>query len=247
MSLIAVPRSVIPACDVDSLEKLGEIVRATWDLPGIGGYKIGLELVIQHGAAAVVNTILENISASDDQDFPQLPIIYDHQKGATDIPELGAKFAQVLGYVGIDAVILFPFGGIVTLKEWIKACREKDLHVIVGGHMTHKGFLKSDGGFIADDGPARIYEAAANEGVRNFVVPGNQAPLVAQYRQLLERLLGDEFTLFAPGFINQGGNISETGKAAGERWHAIVGSAIYTKSTVEEMREVACLLTQQIL
>lgn len=114
--------------------------------------------------------------------------------------------------------------------------------------MTHEGFLDTGGGFIRYSAPNRIYEAAAELGLRDFVVPGNQVALVERYRRLLEDLLGEDgFTLYAPGFVTQGGDISETGRVAGNRWHAIVGSAIYKHETREGMREAALRLMQQIL
>ncbi|MDP2864307.1 MAG: hypothetical protein Q8N73_01445, partial [bacterium] len=88
---------------------------------------------------------------------------------------------------------------------------------------------------------------AAENGVSNFVVPGNKTEFVLRYRELLEKLLGQgNFTLYAPGFIAQLGIISETGKVAGESWHAIVGSAIYKAEGVENMRKAALEVTSQI-
>jgi len=233
--LIREKKSVIPACDVNSLEKLEQLVSATCAVPGIGGYKVGLELTIPFGLKKVVQVV---------RIHSDLPIIYDHQKGGTDIPELGSKFAKSVKSSGADAVILFPFGGAATEREWIKVCRDEGLVVLVGGHMTQKEFLKAEGGFIS--APDRIYVIAAHNGVTNFVVPGNKAEFVLIYRQLLERLLGEgNFTLFAPGFISQGGDISETGKVAGANWHAIVGGAIYKAEG--KMREAALKVTSQIV
>jgi len=176
-----------------------------------------------------------------------LPIIYDHQKGGTDIPDLGPKFAKAVKSSGADAVILFPFGGGATAEAWIKSCQEEGLVVLVGGHMTQPKFLENEGGFIADFGPEAIYRLAAEKGVTNFVVPGNKTDYVLKYRQLLEEVLGvDNFILYAPGFISQGGDISETGKVAGSNWHAIVGSAIYKKEGIEAMRQAALEVTSQI-
>lgn len=237
--LIEQQKSVIPACDVASLAKLKDLVMATSGVPGIGGYKVGLELVIPFGLKRVVEIIREQ---------SQLPVIYDHQKGGTDIPELGLKFAKAVKSSGVDAVILFPFGGAATEREWIKACQNADLVVLVGGHMTQPEFLVSEEGFIADFGPRRIYQIAAKLGITNFVVPGNKADFVLEYRHLLEGILGvDNFTLYAPGFISQGGDISETGKVAGDKWHAIVGSAIYKKEGIENMRQAALEVTSQII
>ena len=233
--LIETERSVIVAADVSDLEVLRELVRSTCDVKGIGGYKVGLELVIPNGLIAVVYAIRE---------YTDLPIIYDHQKGGTDIPEIGEKFAKSVKLSGVDAVILFPFGGAATEEKWIKACQREGLVVLVGGHMTQEKFLASEGGFIADTAPEGIYSIAAKNGVRDFVVPGNKVEFVQKYRELLENSLGKgNFVLYAPGFIAQGGNISETGKVAGDNWHAIVGSAIYK---AKDMKKAAESTTSQI-
>lgn len=237
--LIHYQRSVIVACDVASLSKLGGLVHATRSVYGIGGYKIGLELVIRCGLDAAVDVVRKCGST--------LPIIYDHQKGGTDIPELGPKFAKAVKAAKADAVILFPLSGPSTERTWIKACQDEGLTVLVGGHMTHRAFMGSEGGYIVLDAPEEIYGIAARNGVRDFVVPGNKAEYVSLYRHLLESILGEgNFTLYAPGFIAQGGDITETGKEAGERWHAIVGSALYNQQGVENIRRVAEQLVSQL-
>lgn len=236
--LITAQKSVIVACDVPTLEKLEQLVRATHDLPGIGGYKVGLELAIPFGLAQVVAVIKR---------FTMKPSIYDHQKGATDIPELGVKFARAVKLSGVNAVILFPFGGAATEREWIKACKAEGLTVLVGGHMTQKEFLVSEGGFIGDSSPEMIYYIALMNGVTDFVVPGNKVEFVVKYREFLEKYLGsDNFTLYAPGFISQGGEIEKTGQFAGNNWHAIVGSAIYNAEDEYDMRKNAVKVTSQI-
>jgi len=240
-NLIMLQRSVILACDVPDLRKLKDVVVATSDIPGIGGYKVGLELVIQFGLKELVQTIRQHTKYNK-------PVIYDHQKGATDIPGLGVKFAKAVKSSGTDAVILFPFGGAATEREWIEACQREGLTVLVGGHMTQAEFLESEGGFIADSAPEQIYTIAAEKGVIDFVVPGNKTEFVFKYRQLLEKLLGEgNFILYAPGFIAQSGNISETGKVAGENWHAIVGSAIYKAEGKDNMHKAALEVTSQIV
>jgi len=216
--LVSRDKSVIVAADVES-SRLSELVENTCLVEGIGGYKVGLALALEKGLPRIVGEVREHT---------ELPVIYDHQKAANDIPVMGAKFARVCKESGVDAVILFPFGGAKTERDWIHACQDEELGVLVGAHMTQPEFLVSEGGFIADDSPDRIFTIAAQEGVRDFVVPGNKAGYVEHYRQLFEELVGkDNFTLYAPGFITQGGEISDFARAAGDRWHAIVGSAIY--------------------
>jgi orotidine-5'-phosphate decarboxylase len=112
--------------------------------------------------------------------------------------------------------------------------------------MTHGQFLVSEGGYIADDAPVRIFENAYNLDVRDFVVPGTKIQWVKDLRERLTNLLGDgNYDLYAPGFISQGGDITECGQAAGPRFHAIVGSAIYNKPR-DQWRQMAEVLTSQI-
>ena len=222
MPIIKLNKSIIPSCDVSDLSKLKNLVKETCSVEGIGGYKIGLELCLKFGIPRVVGVIKE---------LTDLPIIYDHQKAATDIPELGEKFAKSVR--GVDAVILFPFTGPETEKAWIKACKKEKLGVIVGGEMTHKGFLESEGGFISEKESLKIYETAAGEKINDFVVPGNKPEKIKLYRAFLEAR-GIKPVFYSPGLIAQGGNITESAQAAGESWHAIVGRALYNTKDIHK-------------
>ena len=232
--LIPRAKSVIVAADVEA-EKLSELVRGTCLVKGIGGYKIGFELGLEQGLPKTVAVIKEETG---------LPVIYDHQKAGTDIPDTGESFAKVCKDSGVDAVILFPFGGGETGPAWIKACQDKGLVVLVGAHMTQPKFLWEEGGVIHEGGPDRIFTLAAEEGVRNFVVPGNKVEYVLHYKELFEDMLGaGNFTLYAPGFITQGGEISDLAQVAGDNWHAIVGREI---NKAVNFTEAAQQMTRQI-
>ena len=222
MPIIKLNKSIIPSCDVSDLTKLKNLVKETCSVDGIGAYKIGLELCIPYGICQVTDLIRKQTD---------LPIIYDHQKAATDIPELGEKFAKSVK--GVDAVILFPFTGPETEIAWIKACRKEKLGVIVGGEMTHKGFLESEGGFISEKEALKIYEIAAKEKINDFVVPGNKPEKIKLYKAFLEAR-GIKPVFYSPGLIAQGGSITESAKAAGERWHAIVGRALYNAKNINK-------------
>jgi orotidine-5'-phosphate decarboxylase len=103
--IIKLPRSVIPACDVSTDVEFEGLVRETCDVQGIGAYKVGFQLTIFYGLKHIVNIARK---------YTNLPIIYDHQKAGTDIPELGKNFASACCLAGVNAVILFPFGGAAT-------------------------------------------------------------------------------------------------------------------------------------
>lgn len=222
--IVAIDRSVIPACDVAGLENLEKLVSATCGVEGIGGYKVGLSLDISFGLREVVDTIRK---------FTELPIIYDRQKAGTDIPDLGVKFASECKDVGVDAVIIFPMAGAATEEAWIKACQDKDLGVIIGGEMTHPQYLYSEGGYIVDSAPVIIYLNALRLGVVDFVVPGNKPEKIKYYREMLG--LGSVF--YSPGLIAQGGEITEAASAAGNRWHAIIGRGLYMADDIQSAAE----------
>jgi len=213
--IIKIPKSIIPSCDVSTLEQLRKLVKETCSVEGIGAYKIGFELALRYGIPVVVNTIRKETD---------LPIIYDHQKAATDIPEMGNKFMDAVD--GVNAVILFPVMGPETEKAWIEAGKKAKMPIIVGGEMTHPSFLKKDKGYIDDEAPKKIYELAADLGVRDFVVPGNKPEKIQQYKTLLENK-GIKPVFYSPGLVTQGGDVTEGARAAGNNWHAIVGRAIY--------------------
>ena len=222
MQIIKLSKSIIPSCDVSDLNKLKTLIKETCSVEGVGAYKIGLELCLPYGIPKVVDTI---------RSYTNLPIIYDHQKAATDIPDLGEKFARAVK--GVNAVILFPFTGPETEKAWIKACKKAKLGIIVGGEMTHKAFLESDNGFISDKEALKIYEIAAEEKINDYVVPGNKPEKIKLYKAFLEAR-GIKAIFYSPGLITQGGEISEAAKAAGERWHAIIGRALYNAKNINK-------------
>jgi len=218
MALIRYSRSIIPACDVETLDDLRELVRLTHDVDRIGGYKLGSTPAITYGLPELVRVV---------RGFTDLPIIYDHQKAMTDIPDTGRAFAAAVKAAGVDALIGFPMAGPATQDAWTKACQEVGLGVIIGGEMTQPRYRRSEGGYVSDEALDEIYLNGARLGVTDFVVPGNKVERVAHYRELLTPVVGGAPTFFSPGFVAQGGEVSEAAKVSGGSWHAIVGRGIY--------------------
>ena len=213
--LISRDRSIIPACDVD-FGRFQELIRTTCDIDAVGAYKIGFSLALSVGLPRVVEVARK---------YTNKPLIYDHQKAGTDIPETAGIFARILKEARVDAVILFPMAGPETQKAFIKSCVDLQLPVLVGAHMTHAKYLYSKGGYIADEAVEMIYDLSKQMGVTDYVVPGNKPDVIRTIRQRLEGTIQPVF--YAPGFISQGGKITEAAAAAGPRWHAIVGRAIF--------------------
>ena len=216
-------RSIIPACDVP-LEVYEEIVRGTGDVDGVGGYKVGFFLGLNYSLPKIVEVTRK---------YTDKPIIYDHQKAGTDIPDTSEKFMDVCKKAGVDAVILFPQSGPETEKAWIESALEKDLGVIVGGLMTHPKYVRSEGGYLADEAVIEMYLNAADLEVTDFVVPGNRPDDIKRIKEALEER-GISPTFYAPGFVAQGGEISDAAKVAGNSWHAIVGRGIYNREDIKQ-------------
>lgn len=256
MPIVTRNRSVIPACDVP-LQVFAEIVGATHDIDGIGGYKIGPALTGRIGYDVVVRLA----KAKTDK-----PLIFDAQKWGTDIPDTAPKLLGPLREAGVDAVILFPFSGPATQHDWIRTAQDLGLGVLVGGEMTHPraiegdytqgkkvdyttifrdlGFAEDLTGYMRRGAPAEIFTLAAKMGVTDFVVPGNKPDAIRGYRDLIERGCGIENAAYwSPGLVAQGGEITEGAEAAGERFHAIVGRGIYQ---AEDKRAAALDLVSKL-
>lgn len=233
--IIPADRSVIVAADVESVFFAGLVDKVS-DVEGIGGIKVGFQVGLGMGLDKAVRIVRSKTETQK--------VIYDHQKGATDIPDTGKNFASVMERAGVNAAILFPFTGPDVEDRWIRELQERGIGVIVGAEMTHPNISGKEG-FIKSTAFKKMFAKAIDMGVKDFVVPGNKPNKVASYRGYFEHELGGgNFTLYAPGFVAQGGEISEAGKAAGDNWHAIVGRGI---TEADDSRQAAIAHTKQIL
>jgi orotidine-5'-phosphate decarboxylase len=232
MRLIEQPQTIIAALDAETYDANLDVVCAVQKVPLVSGFKVGFGLGLQ--GLRQMNALIRSASGTD------TTIIYDQQKAGTDIPETGILFAKMVKKAGCDAAILFPQAGPATQRAWTQACLSENLRPIIGLAMTHAEYFVSEGGYISDDAPERAFRLACSQGVRDFVVPGTKLTWVKKLRAILIEELGDgNFDLYAPGFISQGGDITECGKAAGSRFHAIVGSALYKQKGRAAMRLAA--------
>jgi len=204
---------IIPALDTPDLDAALRLVCRTAGRASVYGYKLGFALGLGHGLPAVVRRIRE---------WTDKPLIYDHQKAATDIPDTGALFGDVMKQAGIDEVILFPHTGPRTLEAWVRAMQERQLKVIVGAVMTHPAYLVSEGGFIADEAGAAIYKQAAGLGVAAFVTPLTKPDVVARLAAEVPFTAEQEF--YSPGFGAQKGDPSRF--PALKRHYLIMGRSL---------------------
>lgn len=230
MNLFKSRNGIIVACDISDTADLADLIKAMNDLDFILGYKIGMDLVVPYGINKVTGVI---------RSYSDLPIIYDHQKFGTDIPDIcGGRILEILKNAGVNGVITFPQAGIETLNAVVKSCKELSLTPIVGGEMTHAGYIVSEGGYIADDAPERIYLDAARMGVEYFVIPGTKLESMKKYHSKLKKIVPEPKFLFPGIGKGQGGDIvAAFSTVQPYESYAIVGRGIYAEKNRREAAE----------
>lgn len=148
---------IIPALDtVDLPLRCGWCARVAGANPS-AGFKLGFGLGLGHGLPETVRRIRE---------WTDKPLIYDHQKAATDIPDTGALFGDVMKMAGdqrgdfVSAHGAAHAGGVDA-----RDAGAADESVIVGAVMTHPAYLVSEGGFYRRRGGGGDHRQAAVLGV----------------------------------------------------------------------------------
>ncbi len=186
---------IIPALDCEHLDDATRLVEKLGSHSFVRGFKLGFSLGLTYGLPQIVKAL---------EPHTDLPLIYDHQKAGTDIPDTGALFARTLARAGVDAAIIFPQAGPRTLRTWIRALQDEGVEAIGGGAMTHPAYLASEGGYIADEAVLDMYAIAREERVGVFVLPLTK-PDVS--RSIVAHAdLGGDCTIVSPGFGAQGGD-----------------------------------------
>ncbi len=231
--IIKQERGIIVATDVADMKKFADLVQGVCDVEGVEAVKIGAALTIRYGLPA----LLEEVRGTG------LKSILDLQKGGTDIPETGREILGAAKSTGLDAFIAFHMTGPASQERWITDAKEVGIGLISGLDMTHPKYRLSEGGYLSDSSFDDAYLLSARKGISNFVVPGNSPERIRHYHSLLETEV-ENISLYVPGFITQGGEITAAAKAAGESWYAIIGRAIYSS---RDPHEAAKDLISQIL
>lgn len=230
-NMFSLEHGVIPACDIIKLDDLKDLVNKTDGVEGIVGYKIGKLLGLKHSLPQVCEVMRETTDK---------PIIYDHQKFGTDVPSVdGGEILDLFKESGVIGVIIFPESGSDTLKAAVNGCKERGLVPIVGGEMTHN-YTVSQGGYIADNSPERMYVDAVNLGVNGFIVPGTKYDSMAKYKKIIGEKISDPWFGF-PGIGSQGGDIEKAFEAVKPySSYAIVGGSIYKAKDRTAAAETLC-------
>lgn len=224
-TLFSAKKGIIIAADVPSISRLSSLAELACDIPEVVAIKIGFALALRFGLKSVVSSI-KNVC--------NFPIIYDHQKAATDIPSMGRPFAEVCYEAGVESVIFFPQAGPKTLDAFVSASLNKNLVPIIGLIMTHSAYLQSEGGFITDDAPVIICKKSIDVGVKHFVLPGTKPDLIKRFAEGQLSTIRPA-SILMPGIGTQGGEIASTFKSVvGHNPYAIIGSAVYNASNPKD-------------
>lgn len=219
MSIFEVYPSIIPSMDVD-LEKMCAILQDVKDQKReIGGIKVGSLLIWKYGFETVINKI---------RDICDFPIIFDAQKGGTDIPSIVEEQIELVSDYGIEAFIASPLGsGLKTLEAFIDKSFKSDIIPIILLEMTHplaNAYLKYNAG-------EAILIRSIKMGVENFVAPGNNPDRIKAYRDLAVNN-GKEIKIFSPGVGPQGGGPDKAVSAGTD--FLIIGRSIYQAENPRE-------------
>jgi len=132
---------IVPALDIDSSDQLDMVVKATTNVEGVVGYKLGLTTVLRLGLAAAV----EHLRTMTD-----LPILYDHQKAGPDMPDMAKKFTGVCRDAAVDGLILFPVAGPTAVDGFVGEAVKAGLIPVVGGEIPVPDYGVSGGGYLTD-------------------------------------------------------------------------------------------------
>lgn len=232
----AVGTGVMPALDVDSLEHMLRVIKATQGIEGIVGYKLGLSTVLRTGLTEAIR-MLRDVTAH--------PIVYDHQKIGPDMPDMASKFYDICRGAGVDGVIIFPVSGPTSVRQFTTHAINNDITPIVGGHIPVKDYTISGGGFMEDDALDHIIDIAVNVGATHFVLPANDPKAIRKWcRQIAKGVTNP--VVFLTGIGPLGGKIDEAFSAAGEIPHriAIVGRLIAASEDPKESARRCCELVK---
>ncbi len=229
-------KGVVWAADVEPHD-FARIMEEIGDAPGLVGVKLGFEVGLGLSLDVATRIVRDNSRAR---------VLYDHQKAGNDIPETSVNFVRAMTRGGVDGAILFPFTDPETQVAWTRARQSEGLGVFTGAEMTHTRFKRTSGGSLTEEALEEIIDLGLELGVDNFIVPGNRAGSVIRWRERIERVRGvGGFALAAPGFVDQGGSITDAGAVAGQLWHPIIGRGIHANANMTP-REAVDFYTAQM-
>ena len=206
------PPSIIVSLDLP-LQKASKLVRELEKVEGkIAAYKISSLQAMESGLKQAVAEL---------RLATQIPLIYDHQKGGTDIPEMVEQQVKLAADAGINSFIGVPQGaGRKSLESFVNACKKNNMLPIILIEMSHP---ESDS-YLHSDYSWRIFQDAAKLGVRHIVAPGNKPERLKLIRGWIKDS-GKQIFITSPGIGAQGGSAKDAVAAGTD--YPIIGRQIY--------------------
>src|SRR3989344_2705267 len=205
------PPSIIVSLDMP-LQKASKLVRELERAEGkIAAYKVSYLQAMESGLRA---------TAAELRLSTALPLIYDHQKGATDIPEIIEQQVKSAADSGIDSFIGVPQGaGRKSVESFVNACNKNKILPIVLIEMSHP----ESHSYLPSDSAWKIFQDAAKLGVEHIVAPGNKPERLKLIREWIKQS-GKEIFISSPGIDTQGGSAKDAVSAGAD--YPIIGRQI---------------------
>lgn len=221
--------AIVMACDVDPKRYL-DVLGQTDDIPEIGAYQIPVSLAEDLGLELAVSMAKDKGKK----------IIYDRKGLGTGDPDNADRDSEYFQKLGIDAVVLYPIGGSLVMRSWVKSLRSRDIGIIVNGLKSWPEYTVREGGYVWELAWQRIYDDAAKLGLRSFQFPANRPTELDELRReidLLERenVEGDfqiDIEWFAVGLGKQGGNIEGAYNLFGKNLRPTAGRVIHEEDDI---------------
>jgi orotidine-5'-phosphate decarboxylase len=247
MAFFSMNHGVIPACDVNTIGELLNIISETKDVKGIVGYKIGK--ILQ------TNYLLKDV-LTEAVGYTDKPIILDPQKEGNDVEFTEPAFITNYANAGVKAMIMFPFSSPRVQATCIKSCQENNILPIGGFRLTQKGFDETEEvelsnidpslegkfrGYISADAEERALQLYAKMGVDHVIGPANKINDLDNMKFMLKKN-GINPYFMMPGVKRQGGDVSSAFEAVNDcaGAYAIIGSGIYKAENMGEAAEKFC-------
>lgn len=195
------------------LQKASKLVRGLEGVEDkIAAYKVSSLQAMEAGLRA---------TAAELRLSTKIPLIYDHQKGCTDVPEIVEQQVKFAAEAGVDSFIGVPHGaGRKSLESFVAACKKFNVLPIVLTEMTHP---ESDS-YLHMDYSWKIFQDAIKLGVRHIVAPANKPERLKLIREWIKQS-GKEIYVTSPGIGQQGGSAREAVQAGTD--YPIIGRQIY--------------------
>lgn len=162
--------------------KVAEAISSTKDLDFVVGYRVGPIPVLKNGLDKIADIL---------RDRADKPVIYDHQKFGSDVPDICS--GKILDYIkesGFDAIVILPLSGKEVLESIITKCTKINLLPIVCGDLPYHGYFLAEGGYITTDIQQRIYLGAASLGVSHLMMSCNRMDKIKIYCHQLDAIVG---------------------------------------------------------